>query len=1032
MVDWDGIRGLAAAMRAPDPLPIAVRVYPVPAKARKRRTKRSSEKWRRPRTMFVFDTETRTDAAQALLFGSYRFYEDRVCLEEGLFYADDLADNELAILRDYARTHVADTDHRRGASELKLLSRQAFLEKLYTAAFDGRALVVGFNLQFDLSRVASTSGAARGRFKGGFSFALWQYFDSKGELRENPHRPRVVVKHINSKRALKGFTTAKNPDPEDRIPEGSETGEPEEGYGFRGHFLDLRTLAFALTDRGYSLDSARQAFGVENGKMKIEEHGILSASYIEYNRRDVQATAELAFKLLEEYDRHPIALQETKAYSPASIGKAYLRGMGIRPILERQPKFPKKYLGYAQSAFYGGRTSAHIRKIPVPVVYCDFLSMYPTVNSLMGLWKFVVAERINVVNVPVKDVTQFLKSLSVDSLFDQSKWRKLTAFVRVIPNGDILPTRARYNAETNDWQVAVSHLYSESSDAKDGLWYALPDVVASILLTGKIPKIVEAFRVEAEGIDPVLKPVSLRGLLEVDPRNQDFFRTVIEERKRTSKRKGLSDHERATQDKFLKVLANATSYGIFAQMDSQETDGKQSVLCYGIDPSPFECHVAHPESPGEYCFPPLASLITAGARLMLALLERCVTDLGGTYAMEDTDSMAIVATNGGGLVPFPGGPLRTSSGGETIHALSWTEVNAIVSRFEALKPYDSAAIPGSILKVESDNFDPKTGKQRRLWCLAISAKRYALFLRDRRGQPELLRKGINNETDRWSEHGLGHLLNPTDPTADDPSWTGQAWLGFVRRSMGLKSERLGFENRVAVGRITVSSPAVQRPLQSFNADKAYAQQIKPFNFILSCHVKALGHPVGVDPERFHLIAPFNTDARQWERLRWIDQYSARPYNVTTTYAHGMRSTARVKSYADVLREYEFHAESKCADSTGAASGKQTVGLLRRRHISIEQIRYIGKESNSLEEVEVGAAVTRQSPYTEYPDARRDEWTAILAKLKDMPMKRLQMESGMSRAALQAIRAGRRPHKKNRQLLAALVESDTNKLPNPLP
>jgi hypothetical protein len=101
--------------------------------------------------------------------------------------------------------------------------------------------------------------------------------------------------------------------------------------------------------------------------------------------------------LLEEYDKHDIELQETKAYSPASIGKAYLRRMGIKPILQRQPDFPKTHLGHAQSAFFGGRTSAHIRRVPVPVVYTDFRSMYPTVNSLMDLWRFVTAREIQVV-----------------------------------------------------------------------------------------------------------------------------------------------------------------------------------------------------------------------------------------------------------------------------------------------------------------------------------------------------------------------------------------------------------------------------------------------------------------------------------------------------------------------------------------------------------------------------------------------------------------------------------------------------------
>lgn len=35
---------------------------------------------------------------------------------------------------------------------------------------------------------------------------------------------------------------------------------------------------------------------------------------------------------------------------------------------------------------------------------------------------------------------------------------------------------------------------------------------------------------------------------------------------------------------------------------------------------------------------------------MLALLERVVTDQGGSYAFCDTDSMAVVATDNGNLV----------------------------------------------------------------------------------------------------------------------------------------------------------------------------------------------------------------------------------------------------------------------------------------------------------------------------------------------------------------------------------------------
>ena len=989
----------------PDPLELAVRVYPEPRSEGTRRKRRRLAHWRRPRWMLAVDTETRIDAAQALTFGSYRFFDDGVCLEEGLFYADDLPAADRGALQAYVKTHAAATDRRVGLPELRLLSKMEFLEKLYIAAYKTRALICGFNLPFDLSRLACKSSDARDRFTGGFSLTLWEYTDDHGEPREDKYRPRIAIKHIDSKRALKGFTGRLDPDETDLIPEGSTTGEPDRSYGFRGHFLDLRTLAFALTDRGHTLQSACNAFGVQEGKGTAERHGVVSASYIDYNRQDVRATAALAFKLLEEYDCFDIDLQETQAYSPASLGKAHLRKMGIAPILERQWRFPKRYLGYAQSAFFGGRTSAHIRKVPVPVVYTDFLSMYPTVNALMGLWNYVIAEEIAVVPDCAGEIERFLKQITPELLFDPTTWSKLRAFVRVIPDGDVLPTRARYSRESNDYQVGLNHLHAISNDPQHGLWFALPDLVASVILTGRIPKMVDAFRILPKGQLRGLRPVELRGAVTIDPRRQDFFRTVIEERKRLASNISLSAEERDRLDKSLKVLANATTYGIFAEMVREESTKKVPVMCYGVDAKQFECRAFNPEYPGEYCFPPLASLITAGARLMLALLERCVTDLGGTYAMEDTDSMAIVATHRGGLIEFPGGPYRRNSK-PAIRLLSWAQVDAIVQRFATLSPYDRSAIPGSILKIEDDNFDPEAARQRQLWCLAISAKRYALFVRDPIGEPALLRKGINNKEDRYSEHGLGHLLNPTDPKSDDRSWIAQAWLAIVRRSLGRPTKPLGFEKRTAVGRITVSSPQVMKPLQALNAGKPYARQLKPFNFILSCNVANLGHPIGVDPERFHLIAPYATDPRQWEKLQWIDQYSGKHYRITASGRHGSRIVTRVKSYGDVLREYEFHPEAKCADINGAPCSKQSVGLLGRRHVAIDSITCIGKESNRLEEVEEQSLLVPSDVYTEYPDPRRDEWDSKwLPMLRSKAVPELE-NRGVSRATIYAARAGR--------------------------
>jgi hypothetical protein len=208
--------------------------------------------------MLVFDTETRTDATQRLTFGSYRFFVGGQCLKESLFYGDDLPEKDRRVLERYVATH-------RG---LDLLTRRQFLEKLYRAAYKGRCLLVGFNLPFDLSRLAYDYAPARGRFAGGFSLGLWSYTDKNGRECPHPYRPRICIKQIDSKRALKGFTARNSPDKVDLIPEGSLTGKPEQGYKFRGHFLDLRTLAFALTDRGFSLEGACEAFSVEHGKQR--------------------------------------------------------------------------------------------------------------------------------------------------------------------------------------------------------------------------------------------------------------------------------------------------------------------------------------------------------------------------------------------------------------------------------------------------------------------------------------------------------------------------------------------------------------------------------------------------------------------------------------------------------------------------------------------------------------------------------------------------------------------------------------------
>jgi len=574
-------------------------------------------------------------------------------------------------------------------------------------------------------------------------------------------------------------------------------------------------------------------------------------------------------------------------------------------------------------------------------------------------------------------------------------------------------------------RIALNYLYPSDHAPSEGLWFSLPDVAASVLLTGKIPEIVDAFKLVPLGKLSGLRAVRLGGEVEVNPLTQDLFKTVIEQRKSRAKRKEFSEEDVNRLDKALKVLANATSYGIFAEMNRQESEKKIKVQCHGLDPEPYQCSVIHPEQSGEFCFPSLASLITGAARLMLALLEHSVTRLGGTYAMEDTDSMAIVSARKGRAIPCKGGNITSRNGAEVVKALSWAQVQDIVKKFGALNPYDRKIIPGSILKIEDDNYDPKTGKQRQLHCLAISAKRYTLFIRSKNGEPTLLREKLNNNKDRWSRHGLGHLLNPTDPEASDRNWTAAVWEMIIRKACGLRATEPKFASLPAIGRTTVSSPFLMKSFEALNAGKTYTEQIKPFNFLLTAHVIPFGHPEGVDPEKFHLITPYDSDPRKWREKEWIDQHSKRRFRITTKGHCGTRQTARVKTYGDVVTEYEFHPESKCADGSGNPCERQTTGLLQRRHVKIDLIKCIGKESNSLESVDEGMIHSEQNVYTEYADPKRTEWiTKIQPALKKAKLEVLVEACGkrLCRREIIELRASRKkPHRRTQQLLESILK-----------
>jgi len=997
-----------------DALTVASRAWMVPHDAREKTSThrgnpsarqgstRSGDRashWRR--SVLIFDTETTIDTTQQLTFGCYRFGEwtrggSLAIREEGFFHADNLDATDpdgYSTLKAFVDSHGTDATGNTRNPDLILRTQQDFLDDVLWPAFQQDALIVGFNLPFDLSRIACDVSPARGKHQGGFSFTLWDYEDeTTGKRTENQFRPRVRITHIDSKRSRMDIT--------------QPNGRPKRASGkpiiYRPGFLDLRTLAFALTDRGYSLRSACEAFHVASGKAVAEEHGQITPDYIAYARQDVKASGLLLEALRKEYDRHPIDLDPCYAYSPASIAKAYFKTMGITPRLDAQPDFPAEILGYAMSAYYGGRAECGIRRTPVPVVYTDVLSMYPTVNANLKLWRFHTAETV-VTEDCTADARRLLDSLTIESALDPATWKDYTFFAEIIPDGDVLPVRAKYSERSGVFNIGVNPF----TDAKPH-WYAGPDLIASTLLTGKAPNVTRAFRIVPMGRQTSLQPVKLRGSVAIDPTEGDFFQTVIEERKGLKRRTDLDETDRARLDKFLKVLANSGSYGIFVEMNPQDLPTGESVAIavYGDDDEPFTASTPRPEEPGTYCFPPVASLITAGARLVLAIIERLITDEGGSHAFCDTDSMAIVATEAGGLIPCDGGQHHLQDGSAAIRALSWEQVDAILSRMDALNPYDRAIVRDAMLELEGVNFDD-TGNRRELWCMSIAAKRYALFTRDNAGAPTILPES--------KRHGLGYLIDPRDDVErqreDLRPWELALWETIVRGKLGFRTEPLPWRDRPAVMRHSISTPKLLAAFDTVNDGKPYTDQIKPFNFMLAVSLDSTGRPAGINKgDRFSLITPYEANPKRWILRNWHDIYTGTPYQITTRSGMIDERTAQVKSLGNAADTYPWHPEPKRNGSDGTPCGKRTEGVLSRRPIVSAGQVCIGKEAHKVEERDIVAGIDELMNI--FHDPRREPWAAsVLPKLRAIATtpegrKTLGAACGLSSRTLRNILSGR--------------------------
>jgi hypothetical protein len=958
-----------------DDLEIAIRAY-VP-------TGRTANKWRGSdlgpsEWALIFDTETTTDASQALKFGVYQVRKAQELWEAGFFVNPAiLTAREIAIIRGYA----AEINYR-------CMTVGEFVENVFfKIGYDLRALIIGFNPPFDISRLAIYHGASPGRvMKGGFSFRL------------SPHRywPNIQIKHLSARVSLIRFTTRP----------GRIAGRGMRRRKFRippqpGYFIDVRTFAAAMTSRSFSLAGSADFLGTETRKLETHEHGkSVTRDYLVYAKQDVQVTWECFCALRRKFDEHNFTqTRPHKVFSEASIGKAYFKEMNIRSWRERQPNFPEYLTGIILSTYSGGRSEVHHRRIISQVAYCDFLSMYPTVCTLMGLWKFVISNGLKW-RESREEIVALLGSVTLSDLRDPKFWSKLTVLVQISPDDDVLPVRANYGGEQ---QTTLGQNYVTTGSLS--LWYTLADAIASKLRTGRAPKVLRAITFEPDGVQDDLRPVNICGNPDyrIKPCSHDFYCRVIDLRSAVKLRKASAPaHEQAALNSAqlsLKIIANSMSYGNFVELNVEHLPKAEEYTGFSHCGEPFKVTTDKIEEPGRYFHPLIGTLITGAARLMLAVTERLVIDQGLDWAFCDTDSMAIAKPADIDMSVFN------------------AKVEAVRAWFDGLNPYTAK---NPILKLEDANFGIADGKctaeLEPLYCWAISAKRYALFNIASDGQI-IIRKA--------SAHGLGHLLAPyIDPEAPSAipapkvgldeigveRWQYDYWHQIIWAALGGHPDQVDLDYHPkldisAASRYGASTPNLLTWFSRHNEDRPYDDQVRPSNFLLAYQI----NPAAIHkcPEFLASITDNSSSKAKTITLpKPVAPYHSDPAKAADKCFD--RDTGVVippsvlKTYKDALAQYHLRPEHKFLNGSHADRG-----ITRRRHVRAIAVRYIGKESNRWEEqyylgADDGADI-RYRPGSQEPKPLLG-W--LRERISEIGQRRAARESGVARRTVERLMQGK--------------------------
>lgn len=171
---------------------------------------------------------------------------------------------------------------------LTLRSRESFVKEVfYKYAYAYGALAVGFNLPFDISRLATAISTSHAHdMRNAFSFTL----------APEGFRPNVLIRHLNARSSFMRFAAVGQPDGRGQRKKGQKTRKR------RVYLQDVKTLAAALMGKSHNLNSLADALQNEHRKSVADGHGkAITKRYLDYAMNDTQVTWECYEKLARDY-----------------------------------------------------------------------------------------------------------------------------------------------------------------------------------------------------------------------------------------------------------------------------------------------------------------------------------------------------------------------------------------------------------------------------------------------------------------------------------------------------------------------------------------------------------------------------------------------------------------------------------------------------------------------------------------------------------------------------------------------------------